>query len=231
MLTLVSVNVGMPESVERSGRIVHTGIGKTAVSGPRMVRSWPALHLNEPKLPSPLVSHGRPGFCFRVLREGHVTAGDDIVRTRRGPHEMTVAAVAALLHTANRTTEALGSAVDIPAPSPGRRRSFRDLLSSAEQPAGPGRTGFRPLTVTKLVHERPTITSVQLDAPGEALPAGIRRVSGRTLLFGALAAINPGVRGAVAVAREACSVPTPLGLPQRRRPHLWHPAARRYDDV
>ncbi|MFF4594324.1 MOSC domain-containing protein [Amycolatopsis sp. NPDC001319] len=254
MPTLVSVNVGMPKDVEWNGRIVHTGIWKSAVSGPRMVRRlnvdgdgqgdpaghggeqravfvyqlesieyWQAyfghdsyefgqfgenftvtgmpddevcvgdryrigeaefevtqprvtcfrvgMRLNEPELPSLLVSHGRPGFYFRVLREGHVAAGDEIVRTRRGPHEMTVADVDALLYTPNRTTEALESAVDIPALSPGWRQSFRDLLSPAEKPADPGWTGFRPLTVTKVVRESATITSVHLDAPGEALPA------------------------------------------------------------
>ena len=38
MATLVSVNVGMPKDVSWRGRTVHTGVWKSPVSGPRMVR-------------------------------------------------------------------------------------------------------------------------------------------------------------------------------------------------
>jgi MOSC domain-containing protein YiiM len=31
--------------------------------------------MNDPRIPALLVSHHRPGFCFRVLDEGEVQAG------------------------------------------------------------------------------------------------------------------------------------------------------------
>ena len=36
--------------------------------------------MNDPRIPALLVSHRRPGFYFRVLEEGDVEAGDDIVK-------------------------------------------------------------------------------------------------------------------------------------------------------
>jgi hypothetical protein len=38
MLTLLSVNVGLPGDVAWEGRTVHTGIWKSPVPGPRMAR-------------------------------------------------------------------------------------------------------------------------------------------------------------------------------------------------
>ena len=38
-----------------------------------------------------LVAHGRPGFYLRVLEEGDVEAGDDVVKIAPGPEAMTVA--------------------------------------------------------------------------------------------------------------------------------------------
>ena len=41
--------------------------------------------------PALLVSHHRPGFHFRVLEEGEVGAGDEIVKVAEGPERFTVA--------------------------------------------------------------------------------------------------------------------------------------------
>ena len=39
-------------------------------------------------MPSLLVSHHRPGFYLRVITEGSVQAGDEIVQTRTGPGQL-----------------------------------------------------------------------------------------------------------------------------------------------
>ena len=41
--------------------------------------------MNDPRIPALLVSHHRPGFYFRVLEEGDVEAGDEIVKLASGP--------------------------------------------------------------------------------------------------------------------------------------------------
>ena len=50
----------------------------------------------QPELPALLVSHHRPGFYLRVLTEGRIQAGDQIITTRTGPGALTVADIDAL---------------------------------------------------------------------------------------------------------------------------------------
>ena len=131
-------------------------------------------------MPALLVAHHRPGFYLRVITEGHVQAGDEIVRTRVGRHALSVADIDALLYLPGRDIEQLRAAVDIPALSPGWQQSFRELLDSTENgthaaapPVGiePGWTGFRQLRVADIVAETSTVTSVYLSAEnGDALP-------------------------------------------------------------
>jgi MOSC domain-containing protein YiiM len=47
--------------------------------------------MNEPQMAALLVSHGRPGFYFRVIEEGEVEAVDEIVQVTAGPERVTVA--------------------------------------------------------------------------------------------------------------------------------------------
>jgi ferredoxin-NADP reductase len=133
--------------------------------------------MGEPRLPSLLVAHRRPGFYLRVLTEGHVSAGDQIVRTTRGPHAVTVAEVDALLYLPGHDRERLEAALQIPALSPGWRQSFRSMLEGGgPQPAGvplampPAWGGFRTLTVTEVVAETDSVTSFRMSAD-EGLPA------------------------------------------------------------
>jgi hypothetical protein len=49
--------------------------------------------MNEPQMAALLVSHGRPGFYFRVLEEGQVGAGDEIVKVKAAPERVTVAEI------------------------------------------------------------------------------------------------------------------------------------------
>ncbi|OBG99880.1 MULTISPECIES: MOSC and FAD-binding oxidoreductase domain-containing protein [unclassified Mycobacterium] len=270
---LVSVNVGMPKDVRWRGKTVHTGIWKTPVEGPVMVRRlnldgdgqgdlgghggeqravmvyqvesydfWRTylgrddlepghfgenftiagltddevcigdryrigqaefevtqprvtcfrvgMRLNEPRMPNLFVSQHRPGFYFRVISEGTVCAGDDIVRTRRGRHELSVADVDALLYLPNRNAEQLHKVVDVPALSPGWQQSFRDMLAEpgpAVAPVtgvSPRWNGFRTLRVARIHRESPQVLSIRLESedgdplppplPGQYLPVRLR---------------------------------------------------------
>lgn len=155
------------------------GEAEFEVTQPRVTCYRLGMRLEAPNLPSLLVEHHRPGFYLRVITEGRVQAGDVITRTRRGPHELTVADIDALLYLPDRDRARLEAAVDIPALSPGWRQSFQDLLDdkqgdgSAAPPIGtePGWSGFRALRVEAVVPESSTIASVYLAArDGAALP-------------------------------------------------------------
>ena len=108
------------------------------------------MRLGVPEMPNLLVSQHRPGFYFRVITEGLVRAGDDIVLTRRGRHELSVADVDALLYLPDRDMDLLRKIVEVPALSPGWQQSFRDMLveprrsncRSASNPDGAGSGGY-----------------------------------------------------------------------------------------
>jgi MOSC domain-containing protein YiiM len=158
------------------------GAAEFEVTQPRVTCYRVGMRLGEPTMPALLVAHHRPGFYLRVITEGPVEAGDEIVRTRIGPHAVSVADIDALLYLPGRDPARLRAALDIPALSPGWQQSFRELLDAADAgrrpdaPAAgtepPGWAGFRRLRVTRRVAESATIASLYLEAEdGSRLPA------------------------------------------------------------
>jgi len=151
------------------------GEAEFEVTQPRVTCYRVGLRLGEPELPALLVSHHRPGFYLRVITEGHVRAGDPIVKTRTGPGALSVAETDALLYLPGKDMAKLRLALRIPALSPGWQGSFRDLLEAADgaaPAAEPAWAGFRPLRVTQVVPETANVSSVYLAAAdGSALPA------------------------------------------------------------
>jgi ferredoxin-NADP reductase len=129
-----------------------------------------------------LVSHHRPGFYMRVLTEGQIQAGDQIVKITVGPHSLSVADIDALLYLPGRDLAMLRVATQIPALSPGWQQSFHDLLAEADRAGAPSPpveatwTGFRPLKVTAVVRESERVRSIFLestdDTPLPAVEAG-----------------------------------------------------------
>jgi len=174
------------------------GTAEFEVTQPRVTCFRLGLRLGQPTMASLLVAHHRPGFYLRVITEGRVRAGDEIIRTRTGPHALSVAAVDALLYLPDRDVGRLRQAVDIPALSPGWLQSFRELLATAESggPDGaapsrvePGWTGFRRLRITRLVEETSAVTSIYLAAEdGAPLP---RPQAGQFLTLRVSAADDP----------------------------------------
>ena len=156
------------------------------VSQPRVTCYRVGIRMDEPRMPSLLVSHHRPGFYFRVLREGAVRAGDEIVRVATGPEAMTVAEIDGLLYLPGHAHDRVLSALRIPALPAGWKASFRAIAGQEGAPDGasaagnaglaavsppPAWAGFRPLAVTAVNRESDSVTSVSLaDPAGAALP-------------------------------------------------------------
>ncbi|WP_411093359.1 MOSC domain-containing protein [Streptomyces sp. 049-1] len=170
---------GLPDDEVCIGDHYRIGEAEFEVTQPRVTCYRVGMRLGEPELPSLLVSHRRPGFYMRVLREGRIQTGDQIVRTMTGPGALSVADTDALLYLPHRDPEKLRRALGIAALSPGWRGSFRDLLeteeatddSAAAPSAGPAWEGFRALRVTDVVAETATVTSIRLVTPdGSPLP-------------------------------------------------------------
>lgn len=163
---------GLPDDEVHIGDRYRIGDAEFEVTQPRVTCFRVGMRLGEPEMPSLLVAQHRPGFYLRVLTEGDVQAGDEIVRTQVGRHRLSVATVDGLLYLPGRDADLLRKAVDIPALSPGWQGSFRDLLDAGTVPpvgVEPGGwKGFRPLRVTRIVPETPAVVSIHLS--GADLP-------------------------------------------------------------
>jgi len=175
---------GLADDQVRIGDRYQIGEALFEVTQPRVTCYRVGIRMNEPRMPSLLVSHHRPGFYFRVLREGAVRAGDEIVQVAAGPEPITVAEVDGLLYLPGHSRERIMSALRIPALPDGWKASFLAVLSQAETSAGaagnagltavsppPAWPGFRSLVVTAVSRESDSVVSVQLADPGRtALP-------------------------------------------------------------
>jgi ferredoxin-NADP reductase/MOSC domain-containing protein YiiM len=142
------------------------------VTQPRVTCYRVGIRMNEPRMAALLVSHRRPGFYFRVLQEGEVGAGDDIVRITDGPEQISVAEVDALLYLPGHSSEQLQRALRIPALSKGWQSSFQAMLQQglssktavgnpglASEEQAPAWLGFRQMRVANIHKESDSVTS------------------------------------------------------------------------
>jgi ferredoxin-NADP reductase/MOSC domain-containing protein YiiM len=152
------------------------------ISQPRVTCYKVGIRLNDERMPALLVKHRRPGFYFRVIQEGVVSAGDGIQKLADGPGGMSVADVDGLLYTSEHPVEKLDQVLRIDALSVGWRRSFEALRDAATKPsagnvglsplgasAAPAWPGFRTLTVTAKRRESDDVVSFSL-ASEDGLP-------------------------------------------------------------
>jgi MOSC domain-containing protein YiiM len=176
---------GLADSEVCIGDRYRIGTAEFEVTQPRVTCFRVGLRLGRPDMPGLLVQHHRPSFYLRVIAEGVVTAGDDIIKTAEGPHRISVADIDALLYLPNPDLDLMRRALDIAALSPGWHGSFRELLAAAEvgrpiagpvtgrEPAWPG---FRPLRIVGITRESRTVSSFRLADPSGATlapaPAG-----------------------------------------------------------
>src|SRR5436305_1502088 len=109
------------------------------VTQPRVTCYRVGIRMDDPRIPALLVSHRRPGFYFRVLEEGDVQAGGDVLRLASGAEQMPVAEVDGLLYLPGHPRQQLLRALRIPALSLGWQASFRALLAQAP---GAGNAGL-----------------------------------------------------------------------------------------
>ncbi len=103
------------------------------VTQPRVTCYRVGIRMNEPRMAALLVKHHRPGFYLRVIEEGDVGAGDEIVKVVDGAERMTVDAVDALLYLPGPAKEELTRALRIPALSSGWKSSFEAILGQMAQ--------------------------------------------------------------------------------------------------
>src|SRR5690348_14615889 len=143
---------GLSDDAVCIGDRYQIGSALFEVTQPRVTCYRVGIRMKEPRMPALLTSSGRPGFYFRVLEEGEVGTGDEIVRVGEAKERMTVAEINALLYSPDHPRDRLERALRIEALSPGWRESFEALLQGAttgnaglvpEAAAHPTAPGFR----------------------------------------------------------------------------------------
>jgi ferredoxin-NADP reductase/MOSC domain-containing protein YiiM len=168
---------GLADSEVCIGDSYRIGGALFEVTQPRVTCYRIGIRMDEPRMTALLVAHQRPGFYFRVLEEGEVGAGDEIVKVAQGPEHMTVAAINALLYLPGPTKGDIERALRIPALSPGWKSSFESLLRQTAQ-SGPhtgnpglvspeqmvtATPGFRLLKVARMDRESRSMVSLMLE--------------------------------------------------------------------
>src|SRR5215470_1056948 len=92
---------GLPDDSVSIGDRYQIGSALFEVTQPRVTCYRLGIRTNEPRMPALLTSSGRPGFYMRVLREGEVGAGDEIVKVGEVKERMSVAEINALLYSSD----------------------------------------------------------------------------------------------------------------------------------
>jgi ferredoxin-NADP reductase/MOSC domain-containing protein YiiM len=177
---------GLADATVGIGDRYRIGSALFEVTQPRVTCYRVGIRMNDPRMPALLTASGRPGFYLRVLQEGEVGAGDEIVKVAEATVRMTVAEINALLYSAHHECDRLERALRIAALSPGWRASFEALLQShatsghgnaglvpaaAAHPVAPG---FRPLAVTAIAEESADVLTLTMQsADGQPLPAAL----------------------------------------------------------
>jgi ferredoxin-NADP reductase/MOSC domain-containing protein YiiM/ferredoxin len=168
---------GLPDDAVCIGDRYQIGTALLEVTQPRVTCYRVGIRMNEPRMASLLTSSGRPGFYFRVLREGEVGAGDEIVKVGTAAERMTVTEVNALLYLPPHPRDRLERALRIDALAHGWRASFEVLLQSQENgaesgnaglapsaAARPASSGFQSLVVSSIDHESVDVLSFVLQS-------------------------------------------------------------------
>ena len=175
---------GLPDNEVCIGDRYRIGGAEFEVTQPRVTCYRVGIRMKEPRMPALLVAHHRPGFYFRVLQEGEVGAGDDVVKITDAPERISVAEVDALLYLPGHSSEQLKRVLQIPALSKGWQSSFHAMLQQdlsskttvgnpglADEEQAPAWPGFRQMRVAEIHKESDNVTSFVL-APidGQPLP-------------------------------------------------------------
>ena len=197
---------GLADDAVCIGDRFQIGTALFEVTQPRVTCFRVGIRMNEPRMAALLTSSGRPGFYFRVLREGEVGEGDEIVKVGEAPERMTVTEINALLYLPNHERDRLERALRIEALSPGWRGSFEALLRSQQNGASTGNAGLAPaaaahpaspgfqsLAVTSIDRESADVVSFAIESadghqlsvalPGQYVVLRLKPTAGGPALF------------------------------------------------
>lgn len=155
------------------------------VTQPRVTCYRVGIWMNNAAMPALLVAHRRPGFYLRVIEEGEIGMGDEIVKVADGPEHVTVQEIDGLLYLPGHAQDQLRRALCVPALSEGWKGSLKSLIAAIEKHARSGNAaltptsapppmwrGFRSLRVAAIQQESAEVLSFVLESADHSpLPA------------------------------------------------------------
>jgi ferredoxin-NADP reductase/MOSC domain-containing protein YiiM len=172
---------GLPDDAVCIGDRYQIGTALFEVTQPRVTCYRVGIRMNEPLMASLLVAHHRPGFYMRVIQEGNIGPGDEIVKVAAGLDQMTVSDIDALLYLPGHSQDQLQRALKLSALPIGWKGSFSALLEQerdgrplngnpglakdfAPPPAWPG---FREVRVSAINQESRSVFSLLLKSESD----------------------------------------------------------------
>src|SRR5271163_2124029 len=135
---------GLPDNEVCIGDRYRIGGALFEVTQPRVTCYRVGIRMNNPAMAALLVSHRRPGFYLRVIEEGEVGKGDEIVKVADGPEHVTVQEIDGLLYLPGRKPDRLQRALRVPALSAGWKGSLKSLAAAEEKHDRSGNAGLAP---------------------------------------------------------------------------------------
>ena len=185
---------GLPDNEVCIGDRYRIGSALFEVTQPRVTCYRVGIRMNNPAMPALLVSHGRPGFYFRVIEEGEIGKGDEIVKVADGPEHVTVQEIDGLLYLPGHRPDQLQRALRIPALSAGWQGSLKSLVAVEQKHDRSGNAGlalsssptpmwrgFRSLRVAEVQRESVDVLSFVLESEDNSpLPTAL---PGQFLVF------------------------------------------------
>jgi len=161
---------GMSDDEIHVGDRFKIGTALFEVTQPRVPCYKLAIKVGVEGFYNQILSSGRLGFYFRVVKEGEVGAGDIIEKISEDPQKMTINDVNGLLYFNKDDFNAIEKAIKIKALSPGWKNSFEDRLAKSKL-SEELNDKYISLIVSEKVPESQTITSFYLVPKGrEPLP-------------------------------------------------------------
>lgn len=121
---------GMDEGETCVGDVFRIGGARFQVTEPRTPCHKLAMKFEDDDLPRRFAATGHVGFYFRVLTEGEIGAGDDIVVESRDPARLSIAEVLALWADKGATAQALSRAIGVGPLSASWRTRFEARLKA-----------------------------------------------------------------------------------------------------
>jgi MOSC domain-containing protein YiiM/ferredoxin-NADP reductase len=169
---------GLDEDALQVGDRFRIGSAEVMVTQPRLPCFKLGLRFGRDDMVKRLLASGRLGFYFRVVTEGEIAAGDQVLLVERAKDSLPVSEVTRLYAHDKNDLEGLQRMVGVAALPEDWRDFFKEQIQrigkAGHRPAAPQSawTGFRPFILREKVRESHDVASFHLvPEDGQPLPS------------------------------------------------------------